>query len=281
MALIRDQRFRWTKEVFKEIGGEIHNNKYDYCEIDELSKITARTPVWIRCIRHKGFRFHQTVDDHINGKKGCPRCGGSYPTTLETFIEDAKEKHGALYGYYFITSDDINKGQFSIVPIHCHKCNDIFYQSIKYHLLGNGCNICIKSKGEMAVRLYLINHEFDHEQQYIFPELKRKMYDFALHDCKYIIEFDGIHHFKRVNFFSKTDEDFEKRKKIDVEKSITAIKSGYTLIRLACDINDVDRYLDDAFNSNCDMYISHKNIYEEHIYCVLEALPNIKISSSK
>ena len=59
-------------QEFIEKAKKIHNNKYDYSKVEYVN---VKTKVCIICPEHG--EFWQTPDSHINGKSGCPKCGGT------------------------------------------------------------------------------------------------------------------------------------------------------------------------------------------------------------
>ena len=62
--------------------------------------------------------------------------------TVEDFIEEAKQVHGDKYDYSKIIEDNITiENKKTKVPIIC-KIHGIFWQSVEYHLRGQGCPEC-------------------------------------------------------------------------------------------------------------------------------------------
>lgn len=61
---------KYDKEYFLIKAKEVHGNKYDYSLIEKIKN--NRTLLPIMCPKH-GL-FYQTIDNHINGGQGCPKC---------------------------------------------------------------------------------------------------------------------------------------------------------------------------------------------------------------
>ena len=61
---------KYDKEYLISKAKEIHGDKYDYSMIEEINNNRIKLP--IICPKH-GL-FYQTIDNHINGKQGCPKC---------------------------------------------------------------------------------------------------------------------------------------------------------------------------------------------------------------
>jgi very-short-patch-repair endonuclease len=60
---------RMGREQFIERGNQIHNNKYDYTQVEYIN---STTPITIICPNHG--KFLQRPKDHLNQIQGCPIC---------------------------------------------------------------------------------------------------------------------------------------------------------------------------------------------------------------
>lgn len=56
-------------EIFVARSTKVHNAQYDYSLVEYKS---AKTKVSIQCPKHG--TFHQTPDNHVNQRQGCPHC---------------------------------------------------------------------------------------------------------------------------------------------------------------------------------------------------------------
>ena len=70
-----------TKENFTKKSKNVHNNKYDYSEVEYVNN---QTKVCIICPKHS--EFWQTPNNHLKGK-GCPSCYGNKKLTINDFIK--------------------------------------------------------------------------------------------------------------------------------------------------------------------------------------------------
>lgn len=122
-----------TIEERLEKAKEIHNGKYDYSKVQYVN---AKTPVTIICPIHG--EFQQNLDNHINGKCGCPKCANKNITT-EEFIEKSRKIHGDKYDY----SRVIYRNNRTPVEIICPE-HGSFLQTPDSHLQGKGCIECGK-----------------------------------------------------------------------------------------------------------------------------------------
>lgn len=125
------KNIKLTTEDFIERSRKVHGNKYDYSKVEYKN---IQTKVCIICPDHG--EFFQIPNSHLQGS-GCPKCGGSYRSSTEDFIEKAKSVHDCLYEY-----DKVDyKNRYTPVKIFC-KIHGYFSQSPHVHLQGSGCPKC-------------------------------------------------------------------------------------------------------------------------------------------
>jgi len=169
--------------------------------------------------------FEQTAQDHLSGKN-CFRCNGSKKLTTEEFIEKAKLIHGNRYDYSSVKY--INN--YTKINIIC-KQHGMFVQTPNNHLRNHGCPICNLSKGEKEIQSFLFENEIKFQREKIFEKLNQKRFDFYLPKYNIAIEYDGIQHFKSIDFFGGEDC-FIKRKQSDEIKNQFCIDNNIKLIRI-------------------------------------------------
>ena len=80
----------------------------------------------------------------------------------------------------------------------------------------NGCPICRESKGEKIISSFLGTNRIEFKRQYRCKECKKKKplsFDFMVTINKniFLVEYNGIQHYKIVSFGSKNNIDFKKR----------------------------------------------------------------------
>ena len=101
--------------------------------------INAHTHIIIICPEHGDFP--QTPGHHLSGQ-GCIKCANTYPYTLETYVEKAKQIHAdSNYNYSLSLYTGVNSPITIICPIHGE-----FTQSAHSHLNGCGCPSCGRQK---------------------------------------------------------------------------------------------------------------------------------------
>ena len=228
-----------NRKNFIERGNLKHNNLYDYSKVEYN---TNKDLVEIICKKHGAFK--QRPDNHLSGA-GCTYC--NYKISKDDFIYRSKKIHKNFYTYD--NSDFI--GSLDKVIITCPKHGD-FIQRASSHLSGSGCPICRESIGENIIRNYLIDKEIEFIREKKFLEFSKYIeYDFFLPNYNLCIEYDGIQHFKPVEFFGGEIK-FKKIKETDRLKDDYCIENGINILRIS--------YKDDI-KSILDEYLNKREVY--------------------
>ena len=150
-----------------------------------------------------------------------------------TFEKLCKEKHGDIYEYF---QDYKNKNTF--IKIKCKKHNLIFTQRATRHLNNmQGCPKCKASKSEIIIMNYLNKKSISFEYQKKFKDCKFKQhlsFDFFLPYYNLCIEYDGIQHFKEIDFFGGKERLIQQRNFDNIKneycknKNINLLRIPYT-----------------------------------------------------
>lgn len=183
----------------------VHGDKYTYGKVIYEN---ARKLVVITCKKHGNFE--QFPNSHLSGY-GCISCSHTKKSSTEEFIEKAKLVHNDKYTY----DNVIYANCKDKVEIIC-KQHGIFKQAPENHLNGQGCPNCKTSYGELKVKNLLEKNNINFKTQYWFIDLKNIGYlyfDFGIIDDNdnllYLIEFNGIQHYKYNDFMHKCIENFQ------------------------------------------------------------------------
>jgi hypothetical protein len=192
------------------------NSIYDYTKV---KYIDSKTKVEIVCPIHGSF--WQTPEKHWHGRE-CPPCSlnksaTSRTKTTEKFIEESIKIHGPIFDFskaIYIRAD-------KNIEIICLE-HGSFWQLPMNHIQGrNGCPICKSSKGEEAIRLFLIENNIEYKNQVRFKNCKNKKplpFDFGIYkndNLLGLIEYQGEQHYiprecfggiKRFNIVKKHDQ---------------------------------------------------------------------------
>lgn len=219
-----------TLEEFISRSQAQHGNKYDYSLVD-LENNRVRDKVKIICPTHGVFS--QNAHPHMLGF-GCRKCsdvsnGDNYKLTQSEFIEIAKATHGDLYDY----SKTVYTYAKKKVTITCKKHGD-FEQEACAHTCGQGCPQCRSSKGEKAIASWLESRHIDYISEKRFkdclsPRGNTLKFDFYLTSYNALIEFDGSHHYKVIEYWGSNLKCIQEHDKI---KTKYAKKKGMPLLRI-------------------------------------------------
>ena len=184
----------------------IHGGKYDY---SKAVYTNSQTPLTISCPIHGDF--NQTPNNHLKGK-GCMQCGLermklSRTGNKEDFIEKANKVHDNYYNYdnvLYVTN--INKVSITC-PIHGE-----FLCTPNNHLSGKGCPTCSRSKGELLIEKILKKYNVRYIKEFTLSHTltgnTTLRVDFYLPETNTIIEFHGEQHFRCLDHFHESPEDY-------------------------------------------------------------------------
>lgn len=228
-----------TKTTFIQKARNVHGNEYVY---DIVEYVNTKTPVTIICKEHGPFE--QQPKEHL--RYGCLKCGRkktliSNQRDITWFLHRAHEIHGNSYDY----SKSQYNGTLEPLIIICPKHGE-FRQKPNYHLnAGTGCPSCIQSSTERLIFQYLKERQIDFICEYKVKIKNQRMpyrFDFYLPNHNLLIEYDGEHHFRPVNFNGidniRAQHIFDKTKERDKIKDEYARGRGINLLRIRFDDQD-------------------------------------------
>lgn len=215
---------------------EIHSDKYDYSYVNYAG---LNSDIIIVCRTHGIFK--QKAYLHLR-KRGCKKCNNEVNSskrrlTKEDFIRRANMVHNNKYCYSLVEY----KNSRSKVVIICKKHGE-FIQNSNSHLLGTGCPSCRSSKGEVMIMDILDKYSLKYEREYKFGGclfVKQLSFDFFIPALNMCIEYDGVQHFKSVDFFGG-DSHFEYVKNLDKIKDDFCWNMGIFLLRIKYTDNDIE-----------------------------------------
>jgi very-short-patch-repair endonuclease len=213
-------------EEFIEKAKLIHNDKYDYSNINYINN---HTNVTIICKEHSDFE--QTPQTHLSGC-GCKCCGIAtmkikQKTDVDDFIKNANIIHNNKYEYSKMNY--INARTKIVVTCKIH---GDFEQQPDSHLRGCGCPYCVNKTEfilyEYLQKLYETTTQFKKDWCKNNDKNKYLPFDFCIEELKIILELDGRQHFEQVMNWKTPEEQYEN----DKYKEKCANENGYSIIRL-------------------------------------------------
>ena len=201
----RGQSIKLDLDDFLVRAKKIHGDKYNYSKV-HFNNVMEK--VCIICPEHG--EFWQSPNDHLNGKKNCPKCSHrSYKKTTEEFIKESKNKFGDKFIYDKVSYERKDKPVCIICPEHGE-----FWQTPHNHIgQKQGCPFCKESHLSKEIKNILLENKILFEQEKTFKWLKYKksLYlDFYLPHKNIVIECQGEQHFKNFRW-EKNDEKLIKR----------------------------------------------------------------------
>jgi len=155
---------RLTTKEFISKAKKIHDNKYDYSNVEYEN---AKTKVKIICKKH-GI-FEQQPQHHLSGHE-CFKCSieknksiisNNKKSNTKEFIKKAKKKHGNKYDYSLVEYQDIYQEIKIICSIH-----GIFEQKPYIHLNKSGCQKCANEKTKKSIENFIIDIKKIHGNKY-------------------------------------------------------------------------------------------------------------------
>jgi very-short-patch-repair endonuclease len=259
-----------TKENFEKEANKKHNGKYDY---SEFIYINNRQKSTIICPVHG--KFQQTASDHLQGN-GCRDCGyieskKKQTKTQKQFEIEANKKHDDKYDYSkFIYVNDCTKS-IIICPEH-----DEFHQTPNGHLHGFGCPTCKSSYGEKNIKHLLDKQNIEYIQQFKFHKCKyinALPFDFYLPKYNLLIEFDGVQHYKPIEYFGGNDA-FNSQIIKDSIKNNHCQDNNLILLRIPYFINfhkheNIILTVLDYIENNKNLYWLSVELYDEGVILIL------------
>lgn len=275
-----------TLEEFLIQGARIHNDMIDYGEVNTIAGYTSQ--ILLKCKVPGCWNGIQpwvtTVRYHLQPSAGCPTCRGYTPWTYDYFMFRSRAIHGESVDRSEIKETDFTDGIQSRMKLRCTTCQCTWTDTIRIHILdGKRCPHCNnhQSKGEVRCAEILRKMKIVFEPQVRWVENKHYSFDFgfSIGEQKYVLEFDGMQHFRRAPGFHKTQENFNAQVHRDIVKNRLALRNGYRVIRLAYKAyNSVEYHLQQALNSSKSTpYFSHPTLYKEVYYHFLTTCPLVLV----
>lgn len=197
-----------------------HPGKYEV--LSEVENTTTPISVKMQC----GHITLKTLGSLSLGT-GCVVCMSErYTKTHEEYMQ----KFDKNFLGVFQINDEYKDSREKISVTH-KKCGYTFKRIAgNLPIFGTSCPKCGGSTGELIVSEVLDSMSVKYERErMVVINGKIYYYDFYLPEFKSFIEFDGLQHFKQVDFFRS----LEKTTESDEVKNNYCRKNGYDLLRIA------------------------------------------------
>lgn len=239
-----------NKEEFIEKSIKIFGNKNDYSEVEyEGNKVKVK----IKCIKHD-ISFNQKPNVHLSGREGCPKCIGKV-TNVSDFIIKGNKVHKNFYNYEQVKYEYITDLLKIICPIH-----GLFEQRGSNHLHGQGCPKCGQNNLSEYKLVSFIKNSLPNinlieqaKPDWLKGKTNRQSLDIFLSDFNIAIEYQGVQHFKPINFFGG-QKAFEYLQRLDERKRELCKENNIILFYFTYKINDIPTdYPDKVYSKESDL----------------------------
>lgn len=181
-----------------------------------------------------GYKWLVTPDNFLRRNSRCPMCNKNARMTTEQF----KQRMLRLIGCDYVFSGRYYNAHTKILCTHtvCGNSWKVVPDSI---VQGTRCPFCNESSGERAINKYLRNSGISYIYQKRFSDCRYKHtlpFDFYLDKLNLVIEYDGIQHFKPVDFSNhgkqSAEESFKLGKKRDTIKNNYCLANKINILRI-------------------------------------------------
>jgi hypothetical protein len=186
-----------------------------------------KNKVTIICPIHGDFKV--LAYNHMNGVK-CKKCSiDDLKRKREDLISELNGIHNNKY-IYNIEYDFIST--LDKIKIICPEHGD-FIQTVDSHLRGSGCSLCkTRSRGEILIKNILDSLKIEYIREKSFDTLPKMRFDFWIPKYRTILEYDGKHHFKPVDYFGGINT-FNRVKINDSIKNNWCMNNSIKIIRIS------------------------------------------------
>lgn len=226
------QRIKLSKGNLKtneEFLAELKNIHPNIIPLEEY--VGASTIMKFKC-NIDGYEWSTSPSSVLN--HNCPKCSKRAKPTVEELNYKVKE----LNPYITVIGEYVNA--HTPIKVKCDVDNFEWEMIPDVLLRGVKCPICgTKSLGEINIIHYLNEHNIEYKYQKTFKDckyIKPLHFDFYLPKYNMCIEYDGIQHYKPIDFANKgedwAEEMFNKNLMKDTIKDQYCKDNGITLVRI-------------------------------------------------
>lgn len=236
----------WNYERFsREISNLIDKNDYVISNYDNIRNIYSRFT--IQCVKCQHI-WESTPSNFINKKRRCYNCKKGQRWSVDrvkrefSYIED--------YGKYFIEHVENITNSRSVFTVRCNNNHVWETTPLSFFYNKHRCPTCNESHGERKIALFLeINNiNFQREKKFdTCKNVKKLPFDFYLPDYRMLLEFQGLQHFRKMEYSQNevtNNDKFERTKLTDAIKKQWAIDNGYRFLEIRYnEINNIEEIL--------------------------------------
>lgn len=188
------------KLTFKDIENRLKNETNNEYQLISIGSTVADK---IKIRHNCGYEYNVDFGSFFYSGKRCRKCYGTAAISEEEFLDFFNNE---MEGYELISNFSKMRDRITIKHLKCGKIYSVEPRSIKNQ---NARCLCEKSSvGERQIRKILKNKNIDFEEQFKIPNCKNILplpFDFkiTINDKVFLLEYQGIQHFKIVDFFGE------------------------------------------------------------------------------
>lgn len=225
-----------TKEVLQKELNEYYGKEEYTILSDEIGKNLDKIKVRHNC-EYCGYNEFESTPNYLKQGKGCQVCGGNH--NIISFKHDFYNKYGK--DNFEILNNEY-PGYDGQLDIKCNKCGYINHRTPRWLMLTQTTNCLCKncdsnSLSEKIIENYLLENNIQYEREVSFDNLIYKLplrFDFKIYinNSFILLEYDGIQHFKSIEYWDG-EKGFEERKIRDDIKNSFCKENNIKLYRIS------------------------------------------------
>lgn len=212
--------YEYVKEYIESFGYKMLSNEY----------INLHSEIKILCDKHGIYKT--TFQLFKMTKYKCPKCSDEHKGEYHKLNYEYIKEYIESFGYEILSNEYINMK--TNILVKCSNGHKSYFTNFDRFKRGDRCPYCNESKGEKKINEILNKYNMNFKSQYKFNNCKSKRelpFDFYISDLNIAIEYDGIQHYKIIEYFSGLDG-FITTKIHDVIKTKYCEDNNIKLIRI-------------------------------------------------
>lgn len=191
-----------------------------------------------------GTVFETSYSLFVTFGSRCPLCNAGYRRDNDVFLKEILQ----LVGNEYTVLGQFN-GTMQKVLMRHELCQHEYEVTPNKFFKGRRCPLCSSSKGETAIRNYLIKNSVKYKKEFKIKKCRDKQvlpFDFAIFDkdeLLTLIEYQGEQHFRSLERFGWREK-FRDRQRKDQIKRDFCHQNNIPLIEIPYTVKDIESYLD-------------------------------------
>jgi very-short-patch-repair endonuclease len=246
-----------TAKKYKKILNEKYKNQFDFSDADFSNGVDSK--IKVKCLNCNKY-FYPTIMDMKHDKHHCPYCreknmkNGYYKNLSKVYEEKFITKSIEIFGEKYDYSKVNYINNYTSVEIICPE-HGSFYKRPGDHIYEpklQGCPYCTAELNKSSHEEHVYNMLLNNNIEFLFnyyelsdEYLKNKPFDFYISKYNLLIEVDGDQH--RKPSWGQTNEEFQNRLNIDIQKRKRAEELGYNVLVLETNkmyLSELEKYLE-------------------------------------